>query len=85
MANSALLVVDVQESFRHRPYWSGGDLPEFVSNLQSLIHGCVSRRIQVVQILHTEDQGAFALSTGFVTVLDPVRINPFLHIPAHAT
>ena len=27
--NTALLVIDVQESFRHRPYWRDDDLPGF--------------------------------------------------------
>lgn len=76
MNSTALLVVDVQESFRHRPYWTDKDTPEFVRQLQSLIDGCVSKQIPVVQIFHTEDKGAFALSTGWVNTLDPVKINP---------
>ncbi|MEW6732757.1 MAG: isochorismatase family protein [Acidobacteriota bacterium] len=76
MINTALLVVDVQESFRHRPYWSDVDVPEFVRHLQSLIDGCAARKVPVVQILHTEDEGVFALSSGFVTTLDPIMIKP---------
>jgi nicotinamidase-related amidase len=76
MANTALLVVDAQESFRHRPYWSDVDVPAFVRNLQSLIDGCVARKAPVVQILHTEQEGAFALSSGWVTTLEPVKIKP---------
>jgi len=76
MTNTALLVIDAQESFRHRPYWSDAELPEFVRRLQSLIDGCVAGKVPIVQILHTEDKGAFALSTGWVTTLDPVRIEP---------
>lgn len=76
MSNTALLVVDVQESFRHRPYWTDEDAPEFVRQLQRLIDGCVAKEIPVVQIFHTEEEGAFALSTGWVTTLDQVKINP---------
>jgi nicotinamidase-related amidase len=75
-ADTALLVIDVQESFRHRPYWSDADVPEFVRQLQSLIDGCVARRVPVVQILHTEDDGAFALSSGWVTTMAPLTIAP---------
>ncbi|MCI0415414.1 isochorismatase family protein [bacterium] len=76
MNHTALLVVDVQESFRHRPYWSATDLPEFAGHLQKLIDGCAAARVPVLQILHTEDKGAFALSTGFVRTLEPVKIEP---------
>jgi hypothetical protein len=34
---TALLVVDVQESFPQRPYWCDCDVPSFVERLQSLI------------------------------------------------
>lgn len=81
MNDTALLVVDVQESLRHRPYWSDSDMPAFVSNLQSLIDGCAARKIPIVQILHVEERGAFALSTGFVKTLDPVKVDP--HVLFH--
>src|SRR5690349_18455797 len=45
---TALLVVDVQESFRHRPYWRDSELPFFVECLRSLIAGAQSRKIPVV-------------------------------------
>lgn len=76
MAKTALLVVDAQESFRHRPYWSDADASAFVRNLQSLIDGCAARKVPVVQIFHVEDEGAFALSSGWVTTLEPVKIKP---------
>ena len=34
---TALPVVDVQESFQHRPYWSNDDLPGFLERLQDLV------------------------------------------------
>ncbi|MCG3118687.1 MAG: hypothetical protein ALAOOOJD_00941 [bacterium] len=76
MPDTALLVIDAQESFRHRPYWSDADASAFVRNLKSLIDGCVARKVPVVQIFHTEDKGAFALSSGWVTTLEPVQIKP---------
>jgi nicotinamidase-related amidase len=38
-SRTALLVVDAQESFRHRPYWNNDDAPEFIGRLQELIDG----------------------------------------------
>src|SRR4030095_7013879 len=76
MKDTALLVTDVQESFRHRPYWSDADVPEFVRNLQSLIDGCAAREVPIVQIFHHEDDGAFAPASGWVTTMEPVAITP---------
>src|SRR5262249_56206889 len=50
----ALLVIDVQESFRHRPYWNAAEAPAFIANVQALIDRCSSRGIPVLQIFHQE-------------------------------
>src|SRR5262245_9057772 len=76
MSNTALLVIDVQESFRHRPYWTDDGVSEFVRNTQALIDGCKRRDVPVVQILHVEDEGAFSLSSGWVKTLEPLKIEP---------
>ena len=41
---SALIVVDAQQSFLKRPYWSETDAPRFIERLQMLIDRCVARR-----------------------------------------
>lgn len=74
--DTALIVVDVQESFRHRPYWTDTDVPAFTDRLQTLIDGCAERSIPVVQIFHVEDDGAFSLASGWVSTLAPLRIEP---------
>jgi len=76
MSDTALLVVDVQESFRHRPYWSEADVPAFVERLQTLIDGCVARGIPVVQVFHVEGEGDFSLASGLVSTLTPIAIQP---------
>jgi nicotinamidase-related amidase len=73
-STTALLVVDVQESFRHRPYWRDSDVPFFVERLGSLIDGAQSRDIPVIQIFHVEDSGPFSLQSGHVV---PLRDLPF--------
>ncbi len=35
---SALLVIDVQQSFTRRPYWNEAELPASCSNLQQLVN-----------------------------------------------
>lgn len=73
---TALLVVDVQESFRHRPYWRDADVPAFLDCLRSLIAGAQSRKIPVVQIFHVEDSGPFSLESGHVTPLRDLSFTP---------
>lgn len=68
-AETALLVIDAQESFRHRPYWSDADLPLFVERLQTLIDGAKSRKMPVLQIFHVEDSGPFSSASGYVVPL----------------
>src|SRR5215472_14743593 len=68
-AGTALLVIDVQESFRHRPYWSDADVPSFVEHLQKLIDGAKSRKISVIQIFHVEESGPFSMTSGYVVPL----------------
>lgn len=54
MANRALLVIDVQESFRKRSYWQPEELPAFLKNVQSLIDGARSGGIPIAQVFHQE-------------------------------
>jgi len=72
---SALLVVDVQESFRQRPYWSDGQLPAFLDRLQALVDGARVGAIPVVQILHVEPTGPFSLESGLVRAIDGFSLN----------
>jgi nicotinamidase-related amidase len=50
----ALIVIDIQESFRHRPYWRANELPAFLRNVQSLIDAAGTRGIPVAQVFHEE-------------------------------
>ena len=73
---TALLVIDVQESFRHRPYWCESDLPHFVTRLRALIEGAQARQIPVIQIFHVEDSGPFSLESGYVVPLKDLSFTP---------
>ena len=73
---TALIVIDAQESFRQRPYWSDGDAPAFFDRLQALIDGARARRIPIVQVFHVEDEGAFSLASGFVRTMAPLVLEP---------
>jgi len=75
-SDTALIVVDVQESFRHRPYWSDADVPAFLAAQQALIDGARARGIPVLQVFHVEDDGMFALASGHVRTMQGLRIAP---------
>jgi nicotinamidase-related amidase len=75
-SDTALIVVDAQESFRQRPYWSDADAPAFLANLQALIDGAKARNIPVAQVFHVEDDGAFSLASGFVRTMSGISIAP---------
>ena len=66
----ALIVIDVQESFRQRPYWQGDELPAFLKNVQALVDHAVAKRIPIAQVFHQElgdDAGdPFSKSSGLV-------------------
>jgi nicotinamidase-related amidase len=74
----ALIVVDVQESFRRRPYFTAQDLPRFLSNVQSLINQCDSRGIPIVQVFHQEpgeDAGnPFTAASGCVRAMPELSL-----------
>jgi nicotinamidase-related amidase len=76
MSHTALLVIDVQESFRHAPYWSDADLAPFVERLQRLIDGAAARGIPVLQVFHTAEAGPFSIGSGNLRTLAPITIQP---------
>ena len=78
MSNSetALLVIDAQESFRHRPYWSDSEAPVFLDRLQALIDGARASGIPVIQIFHVEESGVFSLASGYVKTMAGISIAP---------
>ena len=73
---AALIVIDAQESFRHRPYFRADRLAAYLERQQALIDGARRIGVPVVQVFHVEETGAFAESSGFVTTLAPLQIAP---------
>ncbi len=71
--NTALLLIDVQESFRHRPYWVEQQASAFIGRTNALIEGCRTRGIPIVRILHSDDPAPadhpFAIASGLVRPL----------------
>jgi nicotinamidase-related amidase len=84
MNDTALLVIDVQQSFLQRPYWTDTDYPAYLAKQQALIDGCRARGVPVVQIFHIEDEGVFAPASGFVRAMPELRIEADLVIEKRA-
>lgn len=71
---TALLLIDVQQSFRQRPYWSEEHVEAFLTRCNALVTACVDAQVPVVRILHVEgdpgEDNPFALESGQVRALD---------------
>jgi len=74
--STALLLIDVQQSFKHRPYWSEKDLPAFLAATNALIQGCMAQGVPIVRVFHTDGpasaDNAFATASGLIRPLDGV-------------
>ncbi|MDF1654807.1 MAG: isochorismatase family protein [Coxiellaceae bacterium] len=70
MKKSALLVIDVQDSFFHAPYWSPEGFEDFKSNVLQLIQSAKDKLMHVIYVLHADSDAAFQLSSGYVKPMD---------------
>jgi nicotinamidase-related amidase len=72
--STALIVIDVQESFRHRPYYSADGMPIYLAAQNTLIGASKERGIPIVRIFHSEGpkmaDNAFAIESGHVRALE---------------
>jgi nicotinamidase-related amidase len=69
---TALLVIDVQQSFALRPSWDPAEVPEYLANQNKLIAGFVSAGLPIVRIFHEQpgDNSPFDPVLGEVRPLD---------------
>jgi nicotinamidase-related amidase len=67
---ACLIVIDAQESFRHRPYYTEHAMPSYLHAQNMLIEGCVAKCIPIVRIFHVDGPAskgnAFALESGHI-------------------
>ena len=72
--NTCLLVIDVQESFRHRDFFTENALPTFLAAQNALIEGCRAAGVPIVRILHSAGpqtaENPFSHASGHVRPLD---------------
>lgn len=74
MMKSCLVLIDVQESFRHRPYFTPQDLPAYLEAQNALVRAAQRSGTPIVRIFHVDGprtaDNAFALESGHVRPLE---------------
>jgi nicotinamidase-related amidase len=73
LLNTALLLIDVQESFRQRPYFREDPAMSFLARANALVEGCLQRGVPVVRVLHVDEpptvDNPFSMESGHVRPL----------------
>ena len=72
---NALLVIDVQESFRARPLWATNSNPGIVTNVARLVEAARAAGDPVIWVVHSEPGtgGVFDPESGHVRVMDELK------------
>ena len=75
MSRTALIVIDVQESFRVRPNWRATNRPDIAERVDRLVRATRDKGDLVVWVLHTEPGtgGAFDPAEGHVRLMDGLK------------
>ncbi|MEU8227336.1 isochorismatase family protein [Kribbella sp. NPDC048915] len=88
MSRTALIVIDVQESFRVRPNWQLVNHPDIAQRVDRLVRASRDRDDLVVWVLHTEPGtgSVFDPATGhveFIDGLEPLAGEPIIRKTSH--
>jgi nicotinamidase-related amidase len=71
---SCLIVIDAQESFRQRAYWSESVAQPYFAAQNALIEGCSAAGVPIVRIFHVDEPAIashpFAVESGFVRPIE---------------
>ncbi len=72
----ALVVIDVQESFRNRPTWAEVSTPDIADRVARLVEAARNRGDAVLWVLHSEpgSRGVFDPETGYVRLQEPLAM-----------
>jgi len=88
---SCLVLIDIQESFRQRPYFSESELPAYLAAQNALIAACQQQGVPIVRVFHVDGpktaQNPFALESGLVRPLEglaPVEPAATFHKSRHS-
>lgn len=73
---TALLLVDIQQSFRQRPYFDDREVPAFFDRCRTLIDGFTRAGLPVVRIIHVDPEGPFSKASGFAVPMPELVYEP---------
>ncbi len=73
---SALLVVDAQDSFKASPRWKRRNNPKFEENVHTLIEIYRAAHLPIVFFLHTDNDEGFATSSPHFKLMDFIKPLP---------
>ncbi|HKI06279.1 MAG TPA: cysteine hydrolase family protein [Thermoanaerobaculia bacterium] len=73
---SALLVIDIQDSFKATPRWERRDNPRFEENVERLIGAWRAAGLPVIFFLHTDPDPGFETTSPFFKLMDFVKPEP---------
>ena len=82
MEQSALLVIDVQDSFKAGPRWARRSTPRFEENVSRLIDAFRAAGRPVIYFLHSDKDEAFEVTSPYYKLMDflkPRAGEPILH------
>ena len=69
---TALLLIDAQQSFVRRPYYSARDVGSYLEAQNALLSGAAARNIPIVRIFHVEPEpeSHFSTTSGLIRPID---------------
>jgi len=73
---SALLVIDAQDSFKVGPRWTRRNNPAFEKNVSALVEAYRTAHLPVVFFLHTDSDEAFAKDSPSFKLMDFLKPRP---------
>ena len=82
LAASALLVIDVQDSFKVLPRWERRSNPDFEAHVTALLQAYRTAGLPVYFVLHADADEAFQTSSPHYRIMDflaPLPGEPLLH------
>jgi nicotinamidase-related amidase len=82
-APTALLIIDVQPSFEHMPYWPSGQRQPFQQALLKLQAGCRQAGVPVVHVFHIDNDPPFRADSGLIRPMDWLPGQPTVRFDKH--
>lgn len=80
LSESALLVVDAQDSFKVGPRWERRSNPDFEANVGRLIEAYRSAGLPIFFFLHTDGDEGFGLDSPYFRLMDFVKPQDGEHV-----